>query len=185
MDINNLILNALELKATHAVLVDVADIKFNEEFRALCEKNACGSYNENWMCPPAVGSFSVLKNKVLSFKQGLLLQTVHELKSSFDWKGMMSAAISHTAIFRSILDSFEKNHHLNNNLPLNAGPCTFCAQCTFLEGEPCRFPDQALFSVEACGIDVMALEKTYGMPYYNGKNTVSYVGLILFNSNLV
>ncbi|KJR47546.1 hypothetical protein UF75_2047 [Desulfosporosinus sp. I2] len=35
--------------------------------------------------------------------------------------------------------------------------------------------------MEACGIDVMALEKTCGMPYYNGKNTVSYVGLILFN----
>jgi hypothetical protein len=26
----------------------------------------------------------------------------------------------------------------------------------------------------------MALEKEAGIPYYNGKNTVSYVGLILF-----
>jgi hypothetical protein len=35
--------------------------------------------------------------------------------------------------------------------------------------------------VEAYGIDVMALEKSAGIPYYNGKNTVSYVGLILFD----
>jgi hypothetical protein len=34
--------------------------------------------------------------------------------------------------------------------------------------------------VEAYGIDVMALEKSAGIPYYNGKNTISYVGLILF-----
>nr|WP_282433549.1 DUF2284 domain-containing protein [Desulfosporosinus metallidurans] len=67
-------------------------------------------------------------------------------------------------------------------MPLNVGPCTFCSRCTFLDNEPCRFPEKALSSVEASGIDVMALEKSSGIPYYNGKNTVSYVGLILFNA---
>ena len=180
MDINNLVRDSLKLQATHASIVNVSDILFNEEFRVLCEKNACGSYNKNWMCPPAVGPISDLKEKVLEFKQGLLLQTVHELKSSFDWKGMMSAGVRHTAIFRNILERIEGNYNFSKILPLNAGPCTFCAKCTFLEGEPCRFPAKALSSVEACGIDVMALEKSCGMPYYNGKNTVSYVGLILF-----
>ncbi|MDR3600761.1 MAG: DUF2284 domain-containing protein [Desulfosporosinus sp.] len=183
MDINNLVGDSLELQATHASIVNVADIKFNEEFRAMCEKNVCGSYNKNWMCPPAVGPISELKERVLEFTQGLLLQTVHEIKSSFDWKGMMSAAVSHTVIFRNILERIEENYDLDKILPLNAGPCTFCAKCAFLEDEPCRFPDKALFSVEACGIDVMALEKSCGMPYYNGKNTVSYVGLILFKLN--
>ncbi|EGW36544.1 DUF2284 domain-containing protein [Desulfosporosinus sp. OT] len=181
MDITNLVREALELQATHAALVDVLDLKFNEEFRTLCEKNTCGSYNKNWMCPPAVGPISILKEEIFHFKQGLLLQTVHDLKSSFDWKGMMAAGVKHTTIFRTILGSLEINYALNDNLPLNAGPCTYCAKCTFLENEPCRFPDQAMTSVEACGIDVLTLEKSCGMPYYNGKNTVSYVGLILFN----
>lgn len=180
MNINNLVRDALELKATHAAIVDVGDIKFNEEFRTMCEKNTCGSYNTNWMCPPAVGPISEMKEEVLEFKQGLLLQTVHKLKDSFDWKGMMSAGVSHTAIFRNILVSIEKNYDFKKILPLNAGPCTFCSKCTFLEEEPCRFPDKAVFSLEACGIDVMALEKSCEMPYYNGKETVSYVGLILF-----
>jgi len=182
MNISELVEDALELKATHAAIVNVTDVKFDEAFRALCEKNVCGSYNQNWMCPPAVGTIKDLKERVLEFQQGLLLQTVHELKSSFDWKGMMAAAAKHTEIFRNILSSIERKFDLNKILPLNAGPCTFCAKCSFLEGEPCRFPDKALFSVEACGIDVFALEKSCGMPYYNGKDTVSYVGLILFNS---
>ncbi|OLN25710.1 hypothetical protein DSOL_5246 [Desulfosporosinus metallidurans] len=48
-------------------------------------------------------------------------------------------------------------------------------------GEKCKFPDKAVSSVEANGIDVMALVKSSGIPYNNGKNTVSFVALILFN----
>ncbi|MHC6180562.1 DUF2284 domain-containing protein [Clostridium sp. JNZ X4-2] len=56
-----------------------------------------------------------------------------------------------------------------------------CERCTYLDGEDCRCPDRALSSVEAYGIDVISLEKDVGISYYNGPNTVSYVGLILFN----
>jgi hypothetical protein len=55
------------------------------------------------------------------------------------------------------------------------------AKCGYLVGEECQFPDKAVSSVEANGIDVIALVKTSGIPYNNGKNTVSYVALILFN----
>ena len=68
-------------------------------------------------------------------------------------------------------------------LPLNAGCCRICGRCAYLDGEPCRKPDEAVASVEAYGIDVMQMEKDVGIPYYNGKNTISYVGLILFNEN--
>jgi hypothetical protein len=34
--------------------------------------------------------------------------------------------------------------------------------------------------VEAYGIDVMKMEVDAGIPYYNGKGTYSFVGLILF-----
>ena len=37
-------------------------------------------------------------------------------------------------------------------------------------------------SVEASGIDVMALVKAHKIPYNNGENTISYVALILFNN---
>ncbi|SHI19801.1 DUF2284 domain-containing protein [Desulfosporosinus lacus] len=180
--INNLVKDALALNATHASVAEVAEIKFNEDFRKLCEQNSCGSYNKNWMCPPAVGPIKDLKERAIRFKQGLLFQTVHPIASSLDWKGMMAGGANHTKIFRKILECMENNYNFKEILPLNAGPCTYCTKCAYLTGEKCQFPDKAVSSVEANGIDVMDLVKTSGIPYYNGKNTVSYVALILFSS---
>ena len=83
--LSNLVKDALALKATHASIAEVAEITFNEDFRKLCEQNSCGSYNKNWMCPPAVGPIHDLKERALGFKQGLLFQTVHPIASSLDW----------------------------------------------------------------------------------------------------
>lgn len=180
--LNDLVKDALALDATHASIAEVAEIKFNEDFRKLCEQNSCGSYNKNWMCPPAVGPINDLMEKALGFKQGLLFQTVHPLASSLDWKGMLEGGVNHTRVFRKILECMENNYNFKEILPLNAGPCTYCAKCAYLVGEKCQFPDKAVSSVEASGIDVMALVKASGIPYNNGKNTVSFVALILFNS---
>ena len=180
--LGDLLKDALALKATHASISEVAEITFNEEFRKLCEQNSCGSYNKNWMCPPAVGPINDLKERALRFKQGLLFQTVHPIASSLDWKGMLAGGVNHTKIFRKILECMENDYDFKEILPLNAGPCTYCAKCAYLVGEQCQFPDKAVSSVEANGIDVMALVKTCGIPYNNGINTVSYVALILFNS---
>jgi predicted metal-binding protein len=173
---------ALAAKADHAAIAEVAKINFVEDFRKACEQNVCRKYNTNWVCPPAVGSFAELKAKACQYKNGLLFQTVHQMKSAFDWKGMMAAKKIHDGVFRGILDSVKTKFKLQNILPLNAGNCEFCERCAYLDSEPCRFPDEAFASVEAYGIDVIKLEKACGIPYYNGKNTVSYVGLILFNA---
>ena len=180
--LSDLVKDAFALNATHASIAEVIEIKFNEDFRKLCEQNSCGSYNKNWMCPPAVGRINDLKERALGFKQGLLFQTVHPIASSLDWKGMLEGGVNHTKIFRKILECMENNNNFKEILPLNAGPCTYCAKCAFLSGEKCQFPDKAVSSVEANGIDVMALVKASGIPYNNGKNTVSYVALILFNN---
>ncbi|HWQ42900.1 MAG TPA: DUF2284 domain-containing protein [Desulfosporosinus sp.] len=176
----NLLKDVLALNARHASIVEVSDIKFNEEFRKLCEQNSCGSYNKNWMCPPAVGPINDLQERALRFKQGLLFQTVHPIARPLDWKGMLEGGVKHTQIFRKILECMESNYNFTDLLPLNAGPCTYCAKCAYLVGEQCQFPDRAVSSVEANGIDVMALVKASGIPYNNGENTVSFVALILF-----
>lgn len=178
--LNKLVEDAFALKARHACIAKVADITFSEDFRMLCEQNSCGFYNKTWMCPPAVGSFSEQKEKVLSFKQGLLFQTVHPLEDSFDWEGMEEGKLNHQKIFREILEDMRQNYLFTEILPLDAGPCKYCQKCAYLSGEKCYFPDQAVSSLEANGIDVMALVKRSGIPYKNGENTVSYVSLILF-----
>lgn len=178
-DMEKLTFLAKSLGAAHAAIIDVAVVQFNEDFRTQCEQNVCGSYNKNWMCPPAVGSIAELKEKVQTFKQGLLFQTVYQLEGSFDWEGMQEGTAEHTRIFRELLDNLRSTFASEKLLPLNVGPCTYCGRCAFLDNLECRFPEEAVSSVEASGIDVIALEKSYGIPYNNGENTISCVSLIL------
>jgi predicted metal-binding protein len=176
-----LVRDALESNAQYSAIVDIEKISFHEEFRKACERNACGRYNTCWVGPPAIGPIAELIAKVRKYPHGLLFQTVHQIKSSFDWKGMMKAAEIHEEVFRDLLAKVKAKYHFRDLLPLNAGCCKICKECAYLKGRPCRHPDEAVSSVEAYGIDVTAMEKEAGIPYYNGKNTVSYVGLILFN----
>lgn len=168
------------LGAKQSAVIAVEDIKFDEEFRKQCEQNACGSYGKNWMCPPGIGPIPELKEKVLKFKQGILFQTVYQLEDSFDFEGMQEGVLAHTKVLKEVLNHIKRNRLLDEFLPLNVGPCTYCGRCSFLDDQECRFPEEAISSVEAYGIDVMALEKSYGMSYNNGKNTISCVSLILF-----
>ena len=57
--------------------------------------------------------------------------------------------------------------------------CGLCEKCTYPDA-PCRFPEKAVPSVEACGINVVELAKKSGINYNNGSNTVTYFCVILF-----
>jgi predicted metal-binding protein len=178
---DNLIRIALDSKASHAAILDVLQIQFNEDFRKACEKNFCRKYDTNWMGPPAVGSIEMLKQKAFRYKKGLLFQTVHPIASNFDWKGMLEGAKVHQAIFQELRSRIQQQFPEEDILPLDAGCCSICEKCGYLDCEPCRHPDQAFSSVEAYGMNVIALQKSAGLPYNHGKTNVCYVGLILFN----
>ena len=177
---DNLVKDALESRATRAAIVDTAGLHFHEQFRKACERNACGQYNTNWMGPPAIGPIEQLTGKVRKYKKGLLFQTVHQVSGSFDLEGMFEGKKIHEQVFRDILQKIKNKYDFEDLLPLDVGCCQLCPKCAYLDDEPCRHPDKAVSSLEAYGIDVVALEKSVGIPYHNGKNTVSYVGLVLF-----
>ena len=173
---------ALDLNITYTAVVETSAIQFHEGVRDACAKNVCGKYDTNWMGPPAIGPIKELKKKVLRYRQGLLLQTVHPTTGSFDMKGMMAAAKDHGAVFRNYLEKIRNTFPEDDFLPLDAGCCGYCEKCAYQDGEPCRNPDQAVSSVEAYGMNVAALMKTADMPYNHGKGAIGFVGLILFNS---
>lgn len=182
VEVSTLIQEAKQLGAAHAAISETSTIIFDETYRAACEKNRCGRYDTSWMGPPAVGPISELKEKVLAYKQGLLFQTIYVNQETglFNYKGMVDGAKIHDQVFRKVLDMMKTNYHFSKIFPLNAGCCNYCKKCAYLDKEPCRFPDKAVASVEAYGIDVMRMEVAAGIPYYNGKGTYSFVGLILF-----
>jgi predicted metal-binding protein len=176
----SLIRIALESAASHAAVLDVSQIQFHEDFRKACEKNFCRKYDTNWMGPPAIGPVSMLKERASRYQKGLLVQTVHPIASNFDMKGMLKGAQEHKEIFQRLLQTMRERFQ-EDFLPLDAGCCSLCEKCAYLDREPCLHPDMAVSSVEAYGMNVIALQKSAGVPYYHGKNNVCYVGLILFN----
>jgi len=180
MNLDQLVEKAKETGAAAASVMQVSDIQFSEEFRTLCEQNSCGKYGTNWMCPPAVGTYEELKAKVLTFSKGVVFQTIHPLADSFDYEGMVKAEEEHGETFKTILNYIQLTSGDEEVLTLSAGVCDVCKQCTYPEGRECLFPDKAVGSIEAHCIDVNALVTSCNIPYINGPNTVSYVGLFLF-----
>jgi predicted metal-binding protein len=180
MDLESLVKEVKKLRATHAAIIEPSLIRYSPEFRLYCEQNKCGHYGTNWMCPPLVGPFDKLRKKAARYEKCLVFQTVHPIAHSLDWKGMKKAFSVHDEILRRIVNYVTDRCAIEDLLYLGAGPCTTCSKCTAGGGETCRFTDKAVASLEAYGIDVGELVKSCAIPYYNGKNTVSYVGCVLF-----
>lgn len=116
--------------------------------------------------------------RVKEFPHAVLFQTISPLEDSYDIEGMHDASVTHNRLTRKVQETFRSMN--DENMVLGAGACGVCQTCTKPEGVPCRFPDLAITSLEACGINVSELAKTCGLRYINGQNTVTYFGLFLY-----
>ena len=179
---------AVAHQADHVGVIAAQKIPFEESLRASCVQNYCGHFNTSWMGPPAIGEVRELRESVRRFQSGIVIQTVDQLEDSFDYEGMVAAKARHQAIFRRIWsearerlasdDGMADKLSTSGLIALDVGCCHICGKCTYPD-EPCCNPDEALASVEAYGIHVSQLLTACGLKYNNGKDTVSYVGLIL------
>ena len=179
MDEARLIQTALASGATGADMVAGADVALDPSFRALCAQNSCGRYGRCYVCPPDVGPVEELIAQVRSFDRGLLYQTVSPLQDSFDIEGMQAAKARHIRVSQRLLDAL-KPLLGKDTLHLTVGGCGLCAECAKQKGMPCRHPDRALPSLESHGIDVYNTARHTTLRYVNGRNTVTYFGLVLF-----
>ena len=64
-------------------------------------------------------------------------------------------------------------------MALGCEGCGICEKCTYPDS-PCRFPEKAIPSVEACGINVVEFSRKIGINYNNGADTVTYFCVILW-----
>lgn len=156
--------------------IDVKDIEFSEEVVAACRANFCGNYNKSWKCPPNVGTLEELREEYIKFSQAFVFTTKHPIEDSFDIEGMFAARLEHDKTEDAIRPVLPAGSRI-----LGAGGCNVCKKCAF--PEPCRFPDKAKTSVEACGINVVSLAKTAKINYTNGENTVTYFSVVFLNGN--
>lgn len=181
MNEERLIQTVLDWGAGRAAVVPVEQIPFEPEFRKLCASNACGMYGRSWMCPPCVGPVEELIERARTYDRALVYQTVSELEDSYDFEGMMEAGKRMNQLTRKIRD--ELGEALGPDaLHLGAGGCRVCPVCAKQEDQPCRFPDKAISSLEAYGMNISRLAELAGMKYINGQDTVTYFGAVLFRA---
>jgi len=176
------ITSLLKRHARAFATVSTGEIRFDPAFGAACEQNACGFFGACWMCPPDVGSISDWIAKAQSYDHAIVFQTVREIEDSFDIEGMRRAARAHNRLIVRLRYAADKAGI--DCLLLGAGACGGCAICARKRNEPCAHPDRTVVPLEAAGVDVTELAKLSGMPYINGKNTVTYFGLLLYRGNL-
>lgn len=175
-----LVQEALDLGAANAAMIEVVDIPVNRDFRQACESNRCGNFGRNWTCPPEIGDIDTLMAELKTFQTGIIYQTVTPIADSFDIEGMLAAGEIHNRLTMKLRVAYSK-YSFAKALHLGAGGCRVCERCAKRKNEPCRFPDQAIASLEAYGVSVYELANKCGMKYINGKNTVTYFGGFLYS----
>ncbi len=159
--------------------IETARIRFDPIFREICASNKCGYYGACWTCPPDAGEIDALMQTVKSFSNAIVFSTTLPLEDSFDIEGMHEASRLHNGLVQEV--QREAKAQFSQAWVLGAGSCGVCETCTKRENLPCRFPERAITSLEACGVDVYQLAKLAGLKYVNGANTVTYFGMLLYN----
>ena len=170
----------LKMGASAAESIAVKDIVFSPELRGLCEQNACGQFGSNYTCPPNVGEVNGLVAKLKVFEHSVIWQNIYSIEDSFDFEGMMDAQRRHNEMTRKIAGKVYEGMGRENVIILAAGGCSLCEPCAMKTDEPCPYPDEALPSLEAHGINVSVIGEISGMKYINGKDTVTYFSGVFF-----
>ena len=142
-----------------------------EEVRDMCASGRCQIFGTSWACPPNCGSLEHFDQFVHEKNTCYVVQTIAHLEDDFDIEAMMDAE----ALQKERIG--ELHALLMKEVPearvLAAGTCTLCKKCSFPD-EPCRFPDQAMVSMEAAGLVASDTCTAAGMPYNKGKLTLAY-----------
>ena len=154
---------------------DTEKLKFRGEVADACKKNYCGMYGKSWTCPPGVGDYRDLEIEIKKYPRFFVFTTKHDIEDSFDIDGMADGKAKHTEVENKIRKALKGTDYR----ALSAGGCNRCEKCTY-PSAPCRFPEETIPSIEACGISVVELAADLNINYVNGQNTVTYFSIILF-----
>ena len=111
------------------------------------------------------------------YGSGLLVQTAAKMRDDFDAPAMLAAEAQHQQRFAAFVAAARLVEA--NCLPLGAGACKLCADCTY-PNAPCRHPDSAIPSMEAFGLLVADICHDCGLPYSDGRRSLVFSSCLLF-----
>ena len=117
------------------------------------------------------------KDEICSFENALVFTHAGILTDSFDIDGMQRVRDEADEVLDRVSAAFIKEQ-----IPYKAygcGACRICSKCTCPDS-PCRHPEKAIVSIEACGVNVLALAHSSGLSYNSGADTVTYFSMITY-----
>lgn len=137
-------------------LIETSEIPFSQQLVDMCKSNRCGKYGTCWTCPPGVGTLDELERRIKSYKNACVFTCRYDLEDSFDFEGMVEGQKRAKQVLQNMIEQLRKDGE--KIMALGCEGCGLCEECTYPDA-PCRFPEKAVPSVEACGINVVELAK--------------------------
>jgi predicted metal-binding protein len=168
---------AEELSFSYFGILNTEDLKFLPEVREMCASGRCNMYGKRWSCPPACGTLEEITEKARAYSYGIVLQMTGQMEDDFDVETIMDTEQKLKERFGLMADVLREKEV--EFLPMSAGTCTLCKECTYPDA-PCRFPEKVSPSMEAYGLVVSDCCKAAGIEYYYGPQTMTFSACILF-----
>jgi predicted metal-binding protein len=105
---------------------------------------------------------------------------IGKMEDEFDYEIIGTTQKAYRDSFIKLIPDLRKEG-IVELLPMSAGGCGLCeGNCTY-PSAPCRHPDLAFPSMEAYGLWVSKVCELSGVPYNNGKLTMTFTGCYLYN----
>ena len=178
MDSRSVVEQALILGFDPCLEFDPTLLVPEERIRGYCIENRCGSYNANHMCPPRMGSPEEIAVRLQGFSEGVLLRYSRPLDVAKDREGVIRTKLEfHHLILR--LERRLRRRGATQLWGLIGGNCELCRICAAIEKKPCRHPEKARTSLEAIGVDVIALLEKVGLDGQFHPDRITWTGCIL------
>lgn len=175
-DTEALIKEAIDAGFSQAGQLNTEALVFMPEVRDMCSADLCKMYGKNWRCPPGCGSIEDAAAEASQYSYGIIVQTIGKMEDDFDYEAITETGEKHKTNFAALVKELKKRYP--ELLPMGAGTCTLCKTCTYPDA-PCRFPDDSISSMEAYGLWVSKVCELSGVPYNNGKQTITYTSCYL------
>jgi predicted metal-binding protein len=165
---------ALELGATHAIVVKAADIPVDERVTLKCQIPRCFGYGVSAHCPP--NTMKPAELQALLDKYHWAVFFIKEVTPEVivrDKATIKERIAAYQEVYKIVNEvesmAFYDGHYLAFGFA--AGSCrhTFCSQqegCLAMEGKKCRFALKSRPSMEAVGIDVYKMAAQAGWDIY-------------------
>ncbi len=173
---DQLIKDALTVGFSQAGELNIKALEFMPEVRDMCSADKCHTYNKNWRCPPACGTIEDAARHASEYSYGILVQTIGHMEDEYDYETIKETGERHKDNFDILVDKLKSE--FDDVLPMGAGTCTICETCSYPDA-PCRYPEKSISSMEAYGLWVSRVCELSDLPYYNGKDTITYTSCYL------